>query len=148
MENRIGRVPKRSFGVRGVMIAVAILAVLALTIPTMTSAHRKGWDVFFSTVQSWSEGGTSHIRGSIFVEVTFHPKEACIPHRPIRLYEVVPGADRLLGSGKTDRNGAFQFSFPGGEEDRNLALKLLRKVIKKDGRHLHFCEEQTATFES
>lgn len=129
-------------------MVVAVLAVLALAIPAMSPAHKKGYEVFFSTIRSSDDGGTGHISGSIFIEVEPHPKEACIPHRGIRLYEVLPGADRLLGSTRTDKFGRYQFTFPsGGPADRRLALRLERKVIRKDARHLHFCAPQTATFD-
>jgi hypothetical protein len=140
--------PRRRPGNRGTggTIAVAIL-VLALTIPAVATGHQKGYDVFFGTVRSSDEGGTVQMSGSIFVEVEPHPKEACVPRRRIQLYEVLPGADRLLRSGRTDRFGRYQFTIPSGGADRTVALKLVRKVIRKDRRHLHYCEAQTATLD-
>ncbi len=137
------RRPKR--GVAGAT-AIAVIAALGMTIAAPIPAHEKGYDVFFGTIRSGEDGGATHISGTIFVEVEPHPKEACVPRRPIRLFEVAPGPDRLLRSGRTDRFGRYAFSFPGGSEGREYALKLLRKVIRKDGRHLHFCEAQTASF--
>src|SRR6476660_8983618 len=113
---------------------VAVLLAIWLVVPVVASAHEKGWEVLFSTIKASDEGGTETFRGSIFTETSFHPKEACIPDRPVRLYEVVPGADRLLASGKTDKFGAWSFSVPASEPERKLAVKLLRKVVRKDAR--------------
>jgi hypothetical protein len=143
MKDRIEPVPHPAPRLRLAAIAVAVLAGLALSVPATASAHQKKWDVFFGGNGARSDGGTSEIRGIIFVEVALHPKEACVPHRRIRLYEVRAGADRLLGSRRTTRAGAYRFTFPGEYWGRRFALKLLPKVIRRDGRHLHVCEAQT-----
>jgi hypothetical protein len=138
----------RGRGFQRAAVAVVVLVASTLAIAAMAPAHRKGWEVNFSSIQARTDQqGRGHIRGFIFVSVEPHPKEACLPHRPVRLFEVLPGPDKLLDSGRTNRNWQYHFSFPGGHAGRNYALKLLRKVVRKDGRHLHFCVAQTATFD-
>jgi hypothetical protein len=126
--------------------AVALIAVALLAVPALTSAHKKAYGVFFSTIHTRDVGGTTEISGSIFVEVVGHPKEACIPHRPFQVLEVLPGADRVLASGRMTKFGAYKVFIPSTKSERTIGVKLLRKVIKKDRRHLHSCEVQTGTF--
>jgi hypothetical protein len=127
-------------------LTVAVVAIGLLVVPSLTSAHKKGYDVFFSTIHTRDVGGTTEISGSIFIEVEPHPKEACIPHRRFQVLEVLPGEDRVLVSGRMSKFGGYRVFIPSAKTERTIGIKLLRKVIKKDRRHLHYCEVQTGTF--